>query len=119
MKEALQKLKQQGKPDEDGWIYAWAADPTLYKEKRGPSLQELDELFPDLPVFIFHMSGHAAYVNSKALEIAGVTKDTPNPEGGVFEKDENGELNGYLNGMPAWLRLVNFRLLQRSHHQFR
>lgn len=103
LKEALQKLKTQGKPDKDGWIYAWAVDQTLYKEKRGPSLQELDAIFPDLPVFIFHMSGHAAYANSKALEIAGVTKDTPNPEGGVFEKDENGELTGYLNGMPAWL----------------
>ena len=103
LKEALHKLRQQGVPDEDGWIYAWAADPTLYKEKRGPSRRELDELFPDTPVFIFHMSGHGAYVNSKALEIAGVTKDTPNPTGGTFEKDENGELTGYLNGMPAWL----------------
>lgn len=105
LKEALQKLKRQGKPDEDGWIYAWAVDQTLYEEKRGPSIQELDELFPDLPVFIFHMSGHAAYVNSKALEISGVTKDTPNPVGGVFEKDENGELTGYLNGMPAWFQV--------------
>ena len=105
LKEALHKLKQQGKPDEDGWIYAWAADPTLYKEKRAPSRQELDELFPDIPVFVFHMSGHGAYVNSKALEIAGVTKDTPNPTGGEFEKDENGELTGYLKGMPAWLKV--------------
>lgn len=105
LKEALHKLKQQGVPDEDGGIYAWAADPTLYKEKRGPSRQELDELFPDMPVFVFHMSGHGAYVNSKALEIAGVTKDTPNPVGGEFEKDENGELTGYLKGMPAWLKV--------------
>ncbi len=105
LKEALQKLKQQGKPDEDGWIYAWAADQTLYKEKRGPSLRELDELFPDIPIFIFHMSGHGAYVNSKALEIAGVTKNTPNPMGGEFEKDKKGELTGYLKGMPAWLKV--------------
>ncbi len=105
LKEALHKLKQQGIPDEDGWLYAWAADPTLYKEKRAPSRQELDELFPDVPVFIFHMSGHGAYVNSKTLKIAGVTKDTPNPIGGEFEKDENGELTGYLKGMPAWLKV--------------
>ncbi len=105
LKEALQKLKKHGKPDEDGWIYAWAADQTLYKEKRGPSRQELDELFPDTPVFVFHMSGHGAYVNSKALEIAGVTKNTPNPKGGEFEKDKNGELTGYLKGMPAWLKV--------------
>ncbi len=102
LKEALQKLKQPGKPDVDGWIYAWAADPTLYKEKRAPTRRELDELFPDTPVFIFHMSGHGAYVNSKAFELAGITKATPNPKGGVFEKDDKGELTGYLNGMPAW-----------------
>lgn len=103
LKEALQKLKQQGKPDEDGWIYAWAIDQTLYEEKRGPSIQELDELFPDMPVFIFHMSGHGGYANSKAFEAAGVTKDTPDPVGGTIVKDENGELTGYLNGMPAWM----------------
>ena len=114
LKEALKKLKQQGKPNEDGWIYAWAVDQTLYQEKRGPSLQELDELFPDLPVFIFHMSGHAAYVNSKALEIAGITKDTPNPVGGVFEKDENGELTGYLNGMPAWFQVGKLPAFKRE-----
>ena len=105
LKEALQKLKQQGKPDEDGWIYAWAADPTLYKEKRAPTRRELDELFPDTPVFIFHMSGHGAYVNSKTLELSGVTKDTPNPKGGEFEKDDKGELTGYLKGMLAWLKV--------------
>ena len=105
VKEALQKLKTQGKPDKDGWIYAIGADQTLYTEKRGPTRQELDELFSDQPVMIIHMSGHGAFANSKAFELAGVTKDTPNPEGGEFEKDKNGELSGYLKGMPAWLKV--------------
>lgn len=108
LKEALAKLKKYGQPDEDGWIYAWAVDQTLYEEKRGPTRKELDELFPDTPVFIFHMSGHGAYANSKALEIAGITKDTPNPQGGEFEKDENGEFTGYLKGMPAWMMVGKF-----------
>ena len=114
LKEALHKLKQQGKPDEDGWIYAWAIDPTLYEERRGPTIQELDELFPDLPVCVFHMSGHGAYANSKALEAAGITKDTPNPVGGEFEKDENGELTGYLKGMPAWMQVAKMPALTRE-----
>ena len=105
VKEALQKLKTQGKPDKDGWIYAIGAHQTLYTEKRGPTRQELDELFSDKPVMIIHMSGHGAFANSKAFELAGVTKDTPNPEGGEFEKDKNGELSGYLKGMPAWLKV--------------
>lgn len=114
MKEALEKLKQQGRPDEDGWIYAWAIDQTLYEEKRGPSIQELDALFPDLPVVIFHLSGHAAYANSKALATKGITKDTPNPAGGVFEKDENGELTGYLNGQPAFFQVAKLPAISRE-----
>ncbi len=105
LKEALHKMKTQGKPDEDGWIYAFGADQTLYAEKRGPTRQELDELFPDQPAFIIHLSGHGAFANSKAFEAAGVTKDTPNPKGGVFEKDKNGELSGYISGMPAWMQV--------------
>ncbi|WP_321367943.1 amidohydrolase [uncultured Draconibacterium sp.] len=112
--EALHKLKQQGKPDEDGWIYAWAIDQTLYEEKRGPTIQELDELFPDIPVCIFHMSGHGAYVNSKAFELKGITKDTPDPAGGNFEKDENGELTGYLNGQPAALMVAKLPPVTRE-----
>jgi predicted amidohydrolase YtcJ len=105
LKEALQKMKTEGKPDKDGWIYAFGADQTLYTEKRGPTRQELDELFPDHPALITHLSGHAAYANSKAFEVAGITKDTSNPQGGEFEKDKNGELTGYIKGMPAWTKV--------------
>ncbi|MGW8303940.1 MAG: amidohydrolase [Desulfobacterales bacterium] len=105
LKEALQKMKEMGKPDKDGWIYAFGADQTLYTEKRGPTLKELDKLFPNHPAFIFHLSGHGAYANSKAFEAAGVTKDTPDPEGGEFEKDNKGELTGYIKGLPAWTKV--------------
>lgn len=105
LKEALHKLKTDAKLDKEGWIYAFGADQTLYTEKRGPTRQELDELFPDHPVFIVHLSGHGAFANSKAFEMAGVTKDTPNPKGGEFAKDDKGELSGYINGMPAWLKV--------------
>jgi predicted amidohydrolase YtcJ len=102
LERALQKMKTEAKPNREGWIYAFGADQTLYDEKRGPTRQELDELFPDQPALIIHLSGHGAFANSKAFEAAGVTKETPNPEGGVFEKDENGELTGYMAGVPAW-----------------
>ena len=90
-------------PDDEGWIVAWAADPTLYREKRGPTLQELDALFPDTPVLVWHMSGHGAYANSRTLEIAGITKESTAPPGGEFEKDEAGNFTGYLKGKPAAL----------------
>ncbi len=46
------------------------------------------------PVVVQHRGGHTSFYNSKALEMAGITKDTPNPPGGTFDNDENGELNG-------------------------
>ena len=101
IKAALEKLKKEGTPDKNGWINGWAIDENLYEDKRGPTLQELDALFPDVPVFIWHMSGHAGYTNSKGYQRKGLTKDTPNPKGGAFSKDENGELNGHLSGAPA------------------
>ncbi|OAN11336.1 hypothetical protein A3K86_20515 [Photobacterium jeanii] len=61
----------------------------------------LDELIPDKPAFFWECSGHAALVNSKALELCGITKDTPDPVGGHFVKDENGELTGVLRELAA------------------
>lgn len=113
LKEALAKVKN-ATPLEDGWIVAWAIDQTLYKEQRGPTLKELDALFPDTPVFLWHMSGHGAFVNSKALEIAGITKDTPNPKGGEYEKNENGEFTGYLKGQPAALSVYKIPLVNKE-----
>ncbi len=58
----------------------------------------LDEVVSDRPVMLLDETGHNAVANSKALEHAGVTKDTPQPEGGVIDKDPvTGEPTGYLS----------------------
>src|ERR1019366_4869760 len=54
----------------------------------------LDQVSKEHPVCVHHRGGHTSYYNSKALELAGVTKDTPNRMGGTYDHDENGELNG-------------------------
>lgn len=56
----------------------------------------LDAVSPDNPVLLVDTSGHSIWVNSKALALAGITRDTPNPEGGIIERDANGEPNGIL-----------------------
>ncbi|CAK3646280.1 Amidohydrolase 3 domain-containing protein [Vibrio crassostreae] len=94
--------------NEDGWVNAFGADQTLYEERRGPHISELDALHPDKPVAIFHLSGHGVYVNSKALELAGVDETTPNPQGGNIEKDQDGKLTGYLSGQPAMFLVTNY-----------
>lgn len=97
---ALERLKK-AEPEKDGWILAFGADQELYEEKQGPTRDMLDELFPNTPALIIHLSGHGGFVNSEALRRAGVDENTPDPEGGFYEKDSNGRLTGYLAGQPA------------------
>ncbi|PEK75663.1 amidohydrolase [Bacillus toyonensis] len=62
----------------------------------GPNKEALDEVVKDIPVALRSEDFHSLWVNSKALELAGITKDTPNPEGGVIERNEDGEPSGTL-----------------------
>ena len=99
---ALEKISHTA-PDDEGWIIAFGADQELYEEQRGPTRDLLDEIFPNTPVAVFHLSGHGGFVNSEALRRAGVDEATPDPTGGYHEKDEKGRLTGYLSGQPALL----------------
>ncbi len=56
-----------------------------------PTHQALSAVTPNNPVILTHASGHAAFANAKAMELAGITRDTPNPPGGEIVKDANGE----------------------------
>jgi predicted amidohydrolase YtcJ len=64
-----------------------------------PHRKILDEIIPDVPVFIDSMDLHSCWTNSKGLEVLGITKDSANPKGGEFQRDENGELTGLLMEM--------------------
>ena len=82
--------------DENAWICGWGYDEGKYSEKRSPNRWDLDKGSPDKPVFIVRSCEHIRCVNSKALEIAGITRYTPDPQGGEIGRDENGEPNGIL-----------------------
>ena len=69
-------------------------------EGRMPTRQELDRISPDNPVYI-PRGGHVAVVNSAALRLAGITRDTPNPKGGVLVRDASGDPTGFLVEAPA------------------
>ena len=68
---------------------------SILEEGRMPTRHELDPVSPSNPVFI-PRGGHVVTVNTKALELAGITKDTPNPEGGIIVRDDKGEATGML-----------------------
>lgn len=65
-----------------------------FQEGRMPTRHDLDPASPSHPVWIVQQGGHYGSANSRALEIAGITADTPNPEGGVIGRDANGEPDG-------------------------
>lgn len=78
------------------WIsgYGWSED--FMAEQRRPLRPDLDEAAPENPVLLTRAGGHSAVANSLALRRAEIDRDTPEPEGGVIEKDASGELNGII-----------------------
>src|SRR5262249_54583866 len=85
------------------WIVVRYAFPTRLTESRFPTKAELDEIAPDHPVL--HQAGPAGMANSKALEVSGITKDTPNPPAGQVVKDpKTGEPTGLIRNAYALLK---------------
>lgn len=78
------------------WIQGRGYDDNKLDERRHPTRYDLDAAAPDHPVIIVNGSGHMSVANSLALKMAGVTRDTPDPQGGHFVKDDQGEPTGLL-----------------------
>jgi predicted amidohydrolase YtcJ len=70
-----------------------------FAEKRLPTLEELNAVAPDTPVFIMHLYDRAL-LNAAALRVVGYTKDTPNPPGGQITRDAKGNPTGLLLAQP-------------------
>jgi predicted amidohydrolase YtcJ len=97
------KIRKRAKETPKGdWIGGRYFDPNGLKEERWPTRGELDACAPENPLMITIRGGHACVVNSRALELAGITRDTLDPEGGVIEKDPlTGEPTGVLRDVPV------------------
>ncbi len=78
------------------WILGRGWDQERLADKRYPSRQELDEASPGKPVLLRRVCGHVCVVNSAALKQAGIDVETPDPVGGVIDRDALGELTGIL-----------------------
>ncbi|MCY4264216.1 MAG: amidohydrolase [Gammaproteobacteria bacterium] len=92
---------------EGEWItgYGWSEDEL--DEGRRPLRADLDAAAPSNPVILTRAGGHSAVVNSLALDLAEITLQTPQPDGGVIERGEDGELNGIIRERQALVsRLV-------------
>lgn len=97
IEELVEEIKKvRGQQEAGQWIFGWGYDEGKLAEHRAPNRYDLDKGASDSPVMVKRTCGHICAVNSKALEMAGVTKDTPDPEGGKIGRDENGEPDGIL-----------------------
>ncbi|WHY13504.1 amidohydrolase [Peribacillus frigoritolerans] len=81
---------------EEGWIIGMQWDAGYWHDKQEPHYRILDAVIPDRPVVLFHAEGHYTWVNSKAMELAGVTEEIRDPDFGRYERDKNGLLTGIL-----------------------
>jgi len=82
------------KPGE--WVTGRGWDHSLWQENRVPTKADLDAVSTEHPMLFGRIDGHSAVANSLALELAGITRDTPNPEGGEIMRDAGGEATGWL-----------------------
>ncbi|MEP9369365.1 amidohydrolase [Xanthobacter sp. VNH20] len=106
--EALAVIARYAKDNPTGNIrgFGWRVD--MFPPE-GPSRHDLDKIIPDRPAFFFAIDGHSLWVNSKALEVAKITKDTPDPipHFSYYVRDAQGEPTGYVLEVNALLALVN------------
>jgi predicted amidohydrolase YtcJ len=76
------------------WVEGYFFDDTKVKDNRQLNIHDLDEVSRVHPVVVRHRGGHTSYYNSKAFEMADVNKSTPNPPGGTFDRNGDGNFNG-------------------------
>src|SRR5688572_2888124 len=78
------------------WIVGRGYDDARLTDGRHPTRDDLDAVAPDHPVLLLRLCHHIGAVNSAALRLAGVTRDTADPDGGLFDRDPSGEPTGVV-----------------------
>ena len=84
------------KTPNDKWIYGRGWNQVLWPVKEFPGRQSLDAVSASTPIVLERVDGHAVWVNSAALKLAGINNDTPDPEGGQIVRDDHGVATGIL-----------------------
>lgn len=105
-KEVIQKIKLYSENAQQNWLYGRGWDQNDWEKKEFPDKEELDKLFPNRPVFLKRIDGHAALVNQKALDLAKVNEKTKINGGSIELK--NGKPTGILidNAMDLVDRII-------------
>jgi len=95
LEETLGKIKNYAENNPDlEWIRGRGWNQVLWDNNQFPTAQDLDSVVQDRPVWLRRIDGHAGWANSKAMEIAGISRDTPDLQGGKIHRDANGNAIG-------------------------
>jgi predicted amidohydrolase YtcJ len=97
------------------WVTARGYDQARLEDQRHPTRYDLDPISPDNPVGIVRACGHIGVANSRALALAGIDRNTPDPEGGTIDRDEHGEPTGVVR--EAALQMVQAHIPQPTIEQ--
>lgn len=107
--------KASSKPEGE-WVIGYGFDESKLLERRFPTRYDLDRASTRHPIYLSRAGGHNAVVNSPALRLAGIGRETPQPEGGRIEKDDSGEPTGRLDEVAA-MGLVRRRIPEPSQDE--
>lgn len=95
LEETLEKVGEYAEANPDlEWIQGRGWNQTLWPENEFPTAEDLDRVVSDRPVWLSRVDGHAGWGNSMAMRLAGVSKDTPDPQGGKIIRNSRGEATG-------------------------
>jgi predicted amidohydrolase YtcJ len=96
-KKTAQKVQEYAQQNKNlTWITGRGWNQVLWPDKRFPTADVLDEYIKNRPVWLERVDGHAGWANTKALELAGITRDSIAPPGGKIERDASGNPSGVL-----------------------
>tara|TARA_B100001057_G_scaffold154475_2_gene154641 strand:+ start:13068 stop:14756 length:1689 start_codon:yes stop_codon:yes gene_type:complete len=100
------------------WVRGVMYDDTKFTDERALNKDDIDDAVKNHPVFVAHRGGHTAVVNSRAIEMAGLTIDSPDPFGGRFFR-ENGEFTGKVaeHAMDVFFKVGIWPIMDRNVRQ--
>lgn len=106
--ETLQTIKEYADENPDlEWILGRGWNQTLWEENEFPTAEDLDKVVSDRPVWLSRIDGHAGWGNSKALQLAGVSLETPDPQGGKIVRDNMGNPTGvFVDAAQGYVQQV-------------
>lgn len=118
LEETLAKIAAYDKANPaQGWIKGRGWNQVLWPVKEFPTAANIDAVVSDKPVWLRRIDGHAGWANSRAMEIAGITDDTPDPVGGKIIRDDDGKATGTL--VDNAMDLVDAKLPEISKEDYR